>query len=101
MASRRRYRSYRRNRSRRRSYKGGDAASYMLNTVGAGNVQYDNVFRQGGLGGPGPSNNAILSLSGQRAGRRRRGGSFLGQAAAPCCINGCCLYVLKKKRIKK
>jgi hypothetical protein len=46
-----------------------DSQSYMLATVGKGNVQYDNVFMSDKSNGTG---NAIVGLQGQKAGKRRR-----------------------------
>jgi len=64
------------------------AADYMLKTVGAGDVQYNNVFRVGGLGGTSQSNAILDNVTGQRAGgrRRRRGGSFIGNALVPASL---------------
>lgn len=77
-----------RHRHSRRCMHGGDsAAEYMLKTVGAGNRQYDDTFRQGVH--PGQSN-AIWSLSGKQAGgrrrRRKRGGTFLSSALVPASL---------------
>jgi len=46
-----------------------DSQSYMLATVGKGNVQYDNVFLSNKDTVDG---NAIVGLQGQHAGRRRK-----------------------------
>jgi len=45
-----------------------DSQSYMLATVGKGNVQYDNVFMSDKSNGTG---NAIVGLQGQKAGKKR------------------------------
>ena len=50
-----------------------DSQSYMMQTVGKGNTQYDNVFMSNKSDGTG---NAIVGLQGQRAGGKRRKGSF-------------------------
>jgi hypothetical protein len=76
-----------------RSYRGGsgsysDAQSYMLSTVGSGDTQYNNVFRQGGMNHS--QSNAILDQNtGQRAGTRRmikRGGSWVSDAVVPAAL---------------
>ena len=69
-----------------------DGQSYMRATVGEGNQQWDNVFKQGT---PGQSN-AIKGLEGQRAGSRKRRrskkggffGSIINQAIVPFGILG-------------
>jgi hypothetical protein len=73
--------SYKKRYSRKARYGGGDSypaaspssysdgQSYMLATVGKGNVQYDNVFL---TDKPTVDGNAIVGLQGQHAGRRRR-----------------------------
>lgn len=96
-------RSRSRGRGRRsRSYRGGaasysDSQSYMLSTVGDGNQQYNNVFRQGGMNNS--QSNAIMDqVTGQRAGGRRRksnkrGGSFVTDAIVPAAfLAGTYLY---------
>jgi hypothetical protein len=81
---------------------GGDASDYALRTYGNGNVQYNNVFKQGGGDNSWQaSSNALRSLNGQIAGRgysrgrnrsmglARQGGNFasiLGQAAPPLAL---------------
>jgi hypothetical protein len=96
----------RKSRGRRRSYRGGAGAAnpssyssgttYMEQTVGGTNQQYDNVFLQGGPDSNTQSN-AIVGLQGQRAGRRRRsnkrGGSFVADAIVPATfLAGTYLY---------
>ena len=97
-------RSRSRGRGRSRSYRGGagaanpssysSAATYMQQTVGGTNQQYDNVFRQGGMNTS--QSNAIIGLEGQRAGGRRRnkrGGSFVTDAIVPAAfLAGTYLY---------
>lgn len=83
-----RYRTYK---NKRRSMKGGytDSASYMESIVGNTDAQYNRVFQQGG-----PNNsqsNTIMSVTGQRAGGRRRakgkrGGSWIGDAVVPAAL---------------
>ncbi len=67
---------------------GASAAQYMLDTVGDGNRQYNDVFRQGGMNHT--QSNAIISLSGKQAGGRRRkhkrGGTFLSSALVPASL---------------
>ena len=92
-----------RSRSRRR-YRGGagaanpssysSGATYMEQTVGGTNQQYNNVFD---IAGPDKSqSNAIVGLQGQRAGGRRyskRGGSFVTDAIVPAAfLAGTYLY---------
>ncbi len=67
----------------------GSAAGYGLATYGPGNVQYQNVF------GPGPmypEGNEIVSLTGQKAGSRKKRGGIWGevisQAAVPVALIG-------------
>lgn len=95
-----------RSRGRGRSYKGGAGAAnpssyssgttYMEQTVGGTNMQYDNVFLQGGKDTS--QSNAIVGLQGQRAGGRRRryskrGGSFVTDAIVPAAfLAGTYLY---------
>ena len=92
--------------SRRRSYRGGAGAAnpasyssgstYMEQTVGGSNDQYNNVFLQGGKDTS--QSNAIVGLQGQRAGGRRRrsnkrGGSFVTDAIVPAAfLAGTYLY---------
>ena len=93
--SRRMSRSRSRGRDRSRSYRGGaaaysDAQSYMLSQVGPGDVQYNNVFRQGGMNHS-QSNTIMDQVTGQRAvGRRRsmvkRGGSWVSDAVVPAAL---------------
>lgn len=94
----------RRNNTRRRHHRGGsgmanpssfsDAASYELATAGDMNSQIDRVNNA-----PGPANNAIISIQGQRAGSRTRRhkkrkalrGGFWGvinEAAVPLALLG-------------
>jgi hypothetical protein len=94
----------RKSRGRRRSYRGGagaanpasysDAQSYMLSTVGPGNVQYNNVYDQSLSN---TQSGSIVGLQGQRAGGRRRsnkrGGSFVADAIVPAAfLAGTYLY---------
>ena len=98
-------RSRSRGRGRRRSYRGGAGAAnpstyssgttYMEQTVGGANQQYDNVFLQGGQNAG--QSNAIQGLQGQHAGGRRRyskrGGSFVTDAIVPAAfLAGTYLY---------
>ena len=100
-------RSRSRGKGRKRSYRGGagaansssysDGQSYMLATVGGGDVQYNNVFRQGGMNNS--QSNAIMDqVTGQRAGGRKRGsnkkgGSFVTDAIVPAAfLAGTYLY---------
>lgn len=59
----------------------GSAENWMLDTVGNGNTQYNNVFSQNSPF-PGSHGNAIVGLQGQIAGKkykktkRRRGGNL-------------------------
>ena len=54
---------------------GGDASDYALRTLGTGNQQWNNVFKQGGAPAADnswqASSNAIRSLNGQIAGKGR------------------------------
>jgi hypothetical protein len=101
----RRSRSRSRSRSRRR-YRGGAGAAnpssyssgttYMEQTVGGTNQQYNNVFD---IAGPDSNtqSNAIIGLQGQRAGGRRKyskkGGSFVTDAIVPAAfLAGTYLY---------
>jgi hypothetical protein len=94
-----RYRSYKK--YKRKSMRGGysDSASYMESVVGNGNDQYNRVFQ---VGGPNNSqSNAIMSVTGQRAGGRRgkgkRGGSWVSDAIVPAAfIAGSYLYSRRK-----
>lgn len=103
-------RSRSRGRGRKRSYRGGagaanpssysSAATYMEQTVGGANEQYDNVFLQRGPDGNTQSN-SIVGLQGQNSssggGRRKRyskkGGSFVTDAIVPAAfLAGTYLY---------
>lgn len=94
MASRKHRKTARRSRRVRRGGVGttvdyGSAAGYGLATYGPGNVQYQNVF------GPGPmypEGNELVSLTGQKAGSRKKHGGIWGevisQAAVPVALLG-------------
>lgn len=94
MASRRQRKMSRQSRRARRGGVGstvdfGSAAGYGLATYGPGNVQYQNVF------GPGPmypEGNELVSLTGQKAGSRKKRGGIWGevisQAAVPVALIG-------------
>ena len=87
-----------------------DSQSYMLQTVGKGNTQYDNVFMSNKSDGTG---NAIVGLQGQKAGGKRRkrslskknkksrkGGYFsevVNQALVPAALIGMQQSYKKKK----
>jgi hypothetical protein len=72
-----------------------DSQSYMRATVGSGDQQWDNVFKQGSSNS---NSNTIVGLQGQKAGgsrrRRRRSkrggfwGSVINQAIVPFGILG-------------
>jgi len=82
----------RRKRSTRKGGRG--AATFMLETVGEGNTQWDNVFMSDRSKFHG---NAIVGLQGQHAGKRRRttkrklkGGywGMISKAMAPFSLKG-------------
>jgi hypothetical protein len=88
-----------------------DSQSYMLATVGKGNVQYDNVFMSDKSNGTG---NAIVGLQGQKAGKKRaksvkntkkRKGGYWGQvinqAIVPFSILGLQQSYRRKHGTKK
>ena len=87
-------RSHRRRHSRHRgsksrSRRGGysSASTYEMNTLGDANTQYNRVF---GPTDPSPSN-ASVSLQGQRAGKKKKGGywsTLLKTAIAPLALIG-------------
>jgi hypothetical protein len=107
--ARKSYRRHRRTRSRRhtRRHRGGagapdpssysSAASYGQAVLGDMNSQYNRVFDISGPDGANQSN-TIVGLQGQRAGRRRRGGSrrkrgglwgeVINQAVVPLALLG-------------
>jgi hypothetical protein len=92
-----RYRTYKKKRSMRGGYS--DSASYMESVVGNTNDQYNRVFQQGGINTS--QSNAIMSVTGQRAGGRRgkgkRGGSWVSDAIVPAAfIAGSYLYSRRK-----
>jgi|688.fasta_scaffold1563739_1 hypothetical protein len=100
-------RSRSRGRGRKKSYRGGagaanpssysSAATFMEQTLGNANAQYNRVFDIAGPDGSRQSN-AIVGIQGQRAGRRRRrsnkrGGSFVTDAIVPAAfLAGTYLY---------
>jgi hypothetical protein len=105
-------RSKSRSRGRKRSYKGGagaanpssysDGQSYMLSTVGPGNVQYNNVYDQslnhtqsGSIVGlQGQNSSSIGGIGGRRRRKsNKRGGSFVTDAIVPAAfLAGTYLY---------
>ena len=87
-----RSRSRGRSKCRSRNYRGGagsysDAQSYMLSTVGGSDVQYNNVFRQGGMNHT-QSNAIINQNTGQHAGtkKNKKGGSWVSDAVVPAAL---------------
>jgi hypothetical protein len=98
----------RKSRSKKRSYKGGagaanpssysDGQSYMLATVGGGDVQYNNVYDQslnhtqsGGIVGLQGQNSS--SGGGRRRKYSKKGGSFVTDAIVPAAfLAGTYLY---------
>jgi len=91
-----RYRSYKKKKIMKGGYS--DSASYMQSVVGGTNDQYNRVFQQGGINTS--QSNAIMSVTGQRAGGRRkgkRGGSWVSDAIVPAAfIAGSYLYSRRK-----
>ena len=89
-----------------------DSQSYMLQTVGNGNTQYDNVFMSNKSDGTG---NSIVGLQGQSAGGKRRkrsmgkknkksrkGGYFsevVNQALVPAALIGMQQSYKKNKKV--
>ena len=86
----------------------GSAQNWMLDTVGTGNTQYNNVFSQNSPF-PATHGNAIVGLQGQIAGkksrrRRRRGGNLgqmVNQAIVPFGILGLQQSFRKKRGGKR
>jgi hypothetical protein len=87
----------------------GSAANWMLDTVGNGNTQYNNVFSQNSPF-PGTHGNAIVGLQGQVAGKkykktkRRRGGNLsqvINKAVVPFGLLALQQSYRKKKGGKK
>jgi hypothetical protein len=98
-----RSRSNRRQRSQKRSQRGGGAAEWQLNNLGDGWTQFKNTF----LGNPNnQSNNIVQNISkGMKGGKKRscsrgkRGGFFgpvFEQAAVPLAVLGAQQYYGKR-----
>ena len=103
-----RSRSRGRSKCRSRNYRGGagsysDAQSYMLSTVGGSDVQYNNVFRQGGMNHT-QSNAIINQNTGQHAGtKKNKKGGWLEPTEKEKCVNklDSSLFIVKGKTYGK